>query len=420
MKVLIVGAAGFIGAKLTEYVLNSPDYDYIVAVDREDIAPGFTDTSERKWLQKNTDEANRTWWLNTIESNSIEQVFWLDTLENINIFIPTEDYLRQLTLSEMYFNEYLEQRVNAIQLKVVFLSTDKLYKLDYYPWESENIHLPSVDKMEAFDRYSLLKVSTESKLLTTGKNGGINPRIIRPFALSGAGQSLEYPLPKMIKRFLDESSEDLQNGISYSETEHRGLTFTHIDDLIDFMVCENLFDNLVEQALVTKVLNFCRVWNYLTEIQLLEKIKNKTESVLGLVGAVDTINFPGIQYTPGIQNMKIVTKNNIPTRNIEMLLEDIIYHYEPQNAYAPLTVDSISWDPASIPTISGTVEPLASVGIYFGDGTESTVDSDANGLWSITKDTDLTFDSTWYIFATTATDNQYQTLSILVPSPGNP
>ncbi len=414
MKILVTGAAGFIGKRLTEYLFTIPEVEFLIGIDDENTPPDFTNGPNQIWIQKNLNEVDTTWWQNVIEANNIDRIYWLESLENSNIFEPDSVFLNKLMLSEMNFCDYLKQRVNPIQLQVVFTSTDKVYKSDKFPSELADLLLTQSEKSDIFNRYALIKLMTETRILEADSDGVIDSRLLRPFALTGPDQNLEYPLPKMIKRIHDELPDDLDNGIPIFEDGTRGLVFTHVDDYVSFIISDNIFNQEIKNKLLSKIINFCRVWNYLSEIQLIEKIINKTESLVGPQPETTVDNFESIMATPQIRNMQLI---GIPTIPIEIIIEEIFYEIDPQNSYAPLTINDISWSVDYIPTISGTAEPLATVSVRFGDGTSIAGDVDSLGNWSVTKDEFLTFDDTWYVSATTQHDTQYQTLKIVVPNP---
>jgi hypothetical protein len=265
------------------------------------------------------------------------------------------------------------------------------------------------------DEYRLIKLQTEFTLLRLDK---VTPRIIRAFALSGPKQDTSFTLPGIINRLKAETQEDLTNGFPVFEDGSRGLIFTHKSDLIDFLgwvsPTSGLFSNQVSDKLISPVINFARAGNYLPEYNLIEKIIDKTETLVGMTTGTTIDNFTDIQKTPQIKNLMSVF---VPITPIEILLEDIIYEDSPQVKYQPLVILDITWDANSIPTLSGTVEPNAMVGVAFGDGTEESCDADSNGNWTITKSDPLTYEDTWYLYATTEEQNQYHTIKILVPLP---
>lgn len=412
MRVLVTGAAGYIGKKLIDYLLVSSDpIEYIVAVDREDIPPGFINDPDKQWVQKNLDEANTDWWNNIITSNEINRVYYLESFENQNKIIPEAEINRQVVYADNIFADYTAELSNTTnQLEVCYLSTDRIYLYDTFPHELNKVALssPSNDAHDPVqEQYASIKYQVESRLLHTP---GINPRALRIFALTDGERNQDCPLYQLMQQIAN--NEDIQ---IYQDGK-QGIVYTYTNDLIDFMVNPNLFSSEIEPLLYSKIINFCSVWNYLPVDLLVPKLINKMDSSSHIISDGDNNIFENLVKTPQIMNMVMVTKPNTP---IEIILEEIQYTIDPTNTYAPLVVTGVTWEVGMLPTLHGTVEPNSVVTVYFDDGYTYTEDSDSLGSWSVPRDLYYDINSEIMIKATSPDYIQYMTVlyEMVAPDP---
>ncbi len=414
VRAIVTGAAGFIGSNLIEYISNLTEVEYLVSVEREDVTPEWTDTPERVWVSKNLDEAGADWWNDLVTENDINTIYYMESIEDNNNPNIDTSLLDRWRNSDSHFISFLESFLDLPSLNIVYISTDQVYKYDSFPNEIHPIMLQTSEfSLEV--EYALNKVQTELRLK---RLPDITLRIIRPFALTGPEQEVGFPLPALVQRIQQELPQDLEHGLPVFEDGSRGITFTHINDLVEFLgwlsETSGIFSQEVTDTLIDNTINFCRVQNYLPEIYLIEKIIEKTESLVRVTTSLSADHFPGIQKTPQIKNLNLVFQPSTP---IEMILEDLIFELNPVPKYAPIVVLDITWDGNTIPTISGTAEPFAMIGVSFGDGTGVTTDTDAGGNWVVTKDEFITLESTWYFYATTQEQNQYHTIKLFVTPP---
>jgi nucleoside-diphosphate-sugar epimerase len=411
MRAIVTGAAGWIGEKFQEYLRANPDIDleFLIAIDGADEPPGFGNSiPEYQWLTVDLDGVNWEWWLNLVEGNNIDTVFFIETYENDNLCEPGEpDYAhnRRYQLVDLHFVDYLNHRMTTEPedyLKVMYLSTDKVFLNDPFPNETHElkfqpVHDPVEGLMEDkgyFYSYAAIKLNTELNLL---QNPSIEVRIIRPFALTDKDRNHNCPVFKMVNDILIRRDVELFEDGSY------GVAITHLDDLIEFMASPKLFDPLVKEKLTSRIINFSRVWNYLTVTQMAKKISNKMNIPANLVYDSGFNSFASVMQTPQIRNMMQIMK---PRKTIEMILEEIIYELNPVNHYAPFVVDEpVISDPQIM--LSGTVEPVSSIAVFFGNGDSFIIDADGSGNWSGTKETFTSFLYPIELYATTIDGIQY-------------
>jgi len=373
MRIVIVGASGYLGKKLVEKLLATVgQFEYLIAIDKVGSTPGFINDATKIWVEKNIETADVSWWTNIIESNNITRVYYLESFENENALVPNRALNRRLIYADNLFADYLETRVTTYpNLEVCYMSTDRIYSHDVFPHELNNIAIYSSETKDIYDatteQYKNIKLQVESRL---ANSPGINPRLLRVFPITDKDRNIACPMLQWSNRtFHNENINVYGDG-------KQGIAFTHTQDLIDFMVHEKLFSQEIEILLYARIINFCNVWNYLSTEHLALKLKNKFEST-GRIILDSTENlFAHIYKIPQIMNMVYIDKPSIP---IEMIIEEIKFQFDPTQAYAPLVVLGTTWEPGMLPTIFGTAEPLSAISMYFGDGYGWLVDTDATG-----------------------------------------
>ncbi len=380
-RILITGAGGYIGGPVLEQFVNQLnvggfDIEYIVAVDRTEVTPNpdVITSLNAKWISINLDEVNTAWWESTIVDNNITSIYYLESIENSNLCSVDNLFINRMELSDFYFIDFLEKRIKiGTDIKLLYISTDKIYYLDTFPNEIHDIVLKTSKKeQQYFYNYVAIKALTETKLKYIDD---VDSRIIRPFSITGPGRNEECPLSKYINRAL------INQDIQVYESGQQGVAFTHVNDLVTMLIHPNLFDSDVKQDLTTNVINFCRVQNYLSVRQLTEKIINKTEATSKITEDNPVNEFVEVQHTPQIRNMVRVYQPTIP---IEILLDDMIYELNPINHYVDLVVFSVNLDEImGTIRLVGSAEPDSAITVLFGNGEAVSDDVTNNGNFDI-------------------------------------
>jgi nucleoside-diphosphate-sugar epimerase len=379
LRALVTGAGGFIGAPFIKKLQANDDVEYIVAVDRKDVTPtqGIVDDPDALWISENLDEVTSAWWEFTIATYKIDTIFYLESLENDNSYVCTHEMNCKYQISDFNFVKYLETRPlveSADDLKLAYISTDKIYYEDDFPNEVHSITLNSeenptaTDKRKYFYRYVAAKALTEICLQHAAK---IDLRIIRPFSITGPGRDPRDPLAQYVDLALKDQDIQLYN------QGRQGVAFTHVNDLATFLDHKNLFDADIKQSLTSNVINFCRVQNYLTVQQVAAKIINKVDSKSKITQDNTENIFEEVIDTPQIRNMFRIYA---PTTTIEIIMDEMIYDQNPVNFYAPLKVTSVTFNSSNGTIIvTGTVEPESAVVLFFGNGESTSIEADTSG-----------------------------------------
>ncbi len=386
MKVLITGAAGYISSGIIKELINNPDVEAIVALDRVGVElPQDLLNGKLTYQEVNLEKVDENWWGNIVATNEIDTIYYMDCIENINTYSTTVALNTILLKSDLWFINFLENRDNItdLPLKIIYMSTDKIYYNDTFPNENHNIVLTETgniccndfyrNETRYFYSYVVGKVLAETRLNIIQN---IDIRIIRPFAITGPGR-LEDPISKIILDvFLDKDINVFEDG-------SQGVAFTHVNDLVKFLTNVDLFNPEIKKTLTSNIINFCRVRNYVNTKQLVElilnKIKGHAESQSKVIfdqgEKIDNI-FREIQQTPQIRNM---VKFMEPTIPLDIILEEMIKVINPVNNYVDLVINDVIFDDLKKIIIVGTAEPLSSITAWFGNGEIAEQTTDSNG-----------------------------------------
>lgn len=427
IRIMITGAKGSIGTRIVQRILDEEfpqGVDFMLAQDREGILPWFPDTPKQKFINKNLEEADADWWFQMQDTYNIDTILYLESSENYNVYQPDLDLIKQLELSDTNFISYLRNDPTYPLpvdpndpenpekfLKIAYISTDKMYINDEFPHELNPIMISqpegNPELNTTFSVYAAHKIQTE--LTLTGLNS-INLRIVRPISIACAEQGLDFPLTKTISEAM------LDNDLYVFEDGLRGITFTDILDLADFLCSDKLFDDVTRLKLVSRIINFSRYLNYSPENYLIEKIKSKIESSSFINYGSNVNNFPYIIKTPQVENMIQIYEAKIP---IEIIIENIRKALNPALIYSPLVVAEVIYLPGldGVLRVAGTAEPLSTIVVYISSGLTLTTTTDANGNWEVSTPSPIVFRDSIYgvAYATTPEAIQYDTVLFEIP-----
>jgi len=404
-RILVTGAGGIVGLRVAKQIIENlgNDTEFLLAVDRDDKSPWFGNENDREWLSANLDEVNDSWWKTIVQNYEINTIYYLETIENINQHEPSDETLERFGASDLKFINYLKSVGSIDELKVVYLSTDKMYAGDEFPNElNPMVIIQPEGNPESFTpllNYATQKISSELSLLDIPN---ISLRIIRPFSIVSYEQSSDWPLTKTIIDAI--TGGDLK----IYKDGRRGLAFTHVNDLATFI-------NMDLFSTISRIINFCAVQNYLPEEFLIQKIKDKTQSSSSVIFTTD-ITFPYIMKTPQIRNMAKIYRPVVP---IEMILEEIInaINPDPLDVYQPLEVTGVEYVTNNILQISGTSEPLSTVSIALGTGEHLVSNVLENGSWSVQTEDGIYYEEPTTGVAYASKDgNQYMTVIFDIPA----
>jgi len=416
MRVLVTGAGGIIGKELVNSIIEkymqpeNMSVEYLIAVDSEGIVPVFNNDSTKEWVTKNLWEADNSWWSLVIDKE-IDTIYYLETTENINIYEPTYEVVSKIRMSDILFMNFLRNifvNPEAKKINLALLSTEKLYYRDKFPNELNTVCIGPEEHNSVINLYAASKLMIETELLTVISS--VTSRIIRPISIVSPEQGQEWPLTSLvIKAFQNETIYIYADG-------KRGFSFTHVKDLIKFLISDKLFNKNIENSLTSRIINFCRVWNYLPENYLIDKIINKTESKSEIIRNSEYDLFPYNINTPQIRNM---VKIDTPVIPIEIIIEELYYKLNPTVIYADLIILDAGYTTGLYFKANGTAEPNSSIVVELDTGEMLSTVTDQNGNWNVITEEPMAYtDWQTIIFYATINNIQYQTkIQDIPPAP---
>jgi nucleoside-diphosphate-sugar epimerase len=383
MRVLVIAAAGCIGSRLIQKFINMPvdNIEYMVAIDNPDISPLFNDTPYRKWLKKELELMSPEDWRDIIQNYNITRIYYVDSRENSNEFIPTSTSNLRYKKTNNSFLEYISTLyISGITpLELVYISSDELYRNDAFPDENHPIvfnpvTVETTQDIKLLEEYALIKFEAEIKLNSIEN---LNLRIIRPFGIVAPENGDDFPFCYTINKVI--RNQDLDIFMEGSQ----GLTFTHINDLTETITSSRLFDPTIGGELTSTIINFARVQNYISQYLLLDKMRKKMESSSVLIPSTYNNYFKDIMKPPQIRNL---FKIHIPKITLDEIIEEFIVVREPSITHDPLIVEHVGYINGPRLKISGLAEPGSSIVVYLDTGETLNADVEGNGTWSVKTD----------------------------------
>jgi UDP-glucose 4-epimerase len=226
-KIMITGAAGFIGSHLSERLISEGNIVYAF-----DIKP----LNECKNLENLQNNPNFNYFQGDIrDEESVSSFFQKDAkvIYHLASIVGVRYYMEDpLSLIDITING----TKNIIKLcidfdtKLLFASTSEIYgKNPNTPWNEEADRVlgsPGVDRW----CYSSSKALIEHMLFGLHRNGKLNFSTVRFFNVYGPKQNPIYVVSQSIYRILRNESPDIYDGGKQTRC------FTYIDDAIDGLI----------------------------------------------------------------------------------------------------------------------------------------------------------------------------------------
>ena len=307
-KILITGAAGFVGRRLTKFMLEK-GYE-VEAVDN--IAPltGGVDPNQGWPLYNPKDYKNftfhkidcRDWFIKNLDKK-FDYVFHLaamvggrEIIEN-NPLIVAED----LSIDSHFWQWCSKSKPE----KVVSFSSSACYPIELQRYDNnrllkeedisfeKNIGMPDMT-------YGWAKLTCEYLGQIAFKKYGIKSICYRPFSGYGEDQDLNYPFPSICKRILENKNSEL---INVWGSGNQSRDFIYIDDCIEgvFKTMDRINDGSAVNLSTGKLTSFidfakktCNIVGFNPKI---EGTESKTEGVFARGGDTTKQNNLGFQYS---------------------------------------------------------------------------------------------------------------------------
>jgi UDP-glucuronate 4-epimerase len=227
VKILVTGAAGFIGSNLSEYLLNK-EYE-VVGIDnfndyynpkiKEYHIRGFKDHENFKLYRKDI-----------LDTTLLEELFSLEGIEVVVHLAAWAGVTTSIELPEVYVRNNEEGTVNLAQMAVkhgaknfIFASTSSIYGDNPTPFvEHMNTDHPLAP-------YPATKKGSEVMLSTYNRNLGLKVTIFRIFNPIGPRLRPDLAIPKLIRSCLygDEFPQ------YWEDPGKTGRDYTYVNHMMD-------------------------------------------------------------------------------------------------------------------------------------------------------------------------------------------
>ncbi|MEO6070252.1 MAG: NAD-dependent epimerase/dehydratase family protein [Chitinophagaceae bacterium] len=216
-KVLVTGAAGFVGSHVCDHLINN-GYD-VIALD--DLSGGFQDNVNPK-AQFVNGSINDVELVNALfQKHNFTYVFHLAAYaaEGLSHFIRRFNYTNNLIGSINLINA----AINAGSVKCfVFTSSIAVYGKNQLPMKEDNTPMPE-------DPYGVAKLAVEQDLKAAHEMFGMNFIIFRPHNVYGERQNIGDPYRNVVGIFMNQIMQGKKLTIFGDGMQTRA--FSHIDDV---------------------------------------------------------------------------------------------------------------------------------------------------------------------------------------------
>lgn len=216
-KVLVTGAAGFVGSHVCDHLVNS-GYD-VVALD--DLSGGFEDNVNTKalFIKGSINDADL---VNSLfDEHRFEYVFHLAAYaaEGLSHFIRRFNYNNNLIGSINLINA----SINTGTVKCfVFTSSIAVYGKNQLPMREDMTPMPE-------DPYGISKLAVEQDLKSAHEMFGMNFIVFRPHNVYGERQNIGDPYRNVVGIFMNQIMQGKKLTIFGDGMQTRA--FSHIDDV---------------------------------------------------------------------------------------------------------------------------------------------------------------------------------------------
>ena len=307
-KILITGAAGFVGRRLVKFMLEK-GYD-VVAVDN--IAPltGGIDPNKGWPLYNPKDYKNFTFhkidckdWFSKNLNEKFDYVFHLAAMVGGREIIENNPLIVAEDLSiDSHFWQWCSK---AKPEKVVSFSSSACYPIELQKHDNnrllkeddisfeKNIGMPDMT-------YGWAKLTCEYLGQIAYEKYGIKSICYRPFSGYGEDQDLNYPFPSICKRILENKNSEL---INVWGSGNQSRDFIYIDDCMDgiYKTMDKIDDGSAVNLSTGKLTSFIefakKACNILGFNPKVEGTESKPEGVFARGGDVTKQNYLGFKYT---------------------------------------------------------------------------------------------------------------------------
>ena len=220
MKILITGAAGFMGSHLVDILVKKKEYE-IFAVD--DLSGGYVENVDKKAHFTKLDLRRRNQTEEYIKKIRPQLLYYLaaDASEGRSPFTP-------ISSTERNYLAYMYTLIPAIKYglkKVVLTSSMSVYGSQKPPFSEDMLKMPE-------EIYGIAKAAMEDATEVLAKVHGFEYVIIRPHNVYGPKQNLADPYRNVIAIFINCLLNNKHFYIYGDGNQKRA--FTYIDDFTPY------------------------------------------------------------------------------------------------------------------------------------------------------------------------------------------
>lgn len=220
MKILVTGAAGFIGSHIVDHLIKNKHK--IIALD--DLSGGYVENVNKK-AEFIKGSINDTKLLDKVFStNKIDFVFHLAAYaaEGLSHFIRKFNYENNLVGSTNLIVRSIKYKIKQF----VFTSSIAVYGSSQFPFSEKTIPQPE-------DPYGIAKYSVELDLKSAHEMFGLNYTIFRPHNVYGERQNYSDQYRNVIGIFMNNILHDKPMTIFGDGSQTRA--FSYIDDVAPYI-----------------------------------------------------------------------------------------------------------------------------------------------------------------------------------------
>ena len=260
-KILITGAAGFIGYNLAKKILGSKKFRLVLVdnLSRGKLDKDFKKLCSSKLVKFIKRDLTRP--LNI--KDKFKYIFHLASVVGVkNVEKNPLETLKNNIYSTINLIEFIKKKSNP---KIIFFSTSEVYspiifsKKNIFPLkESLNLFIP--DKIKKRDSYFISKLTNE-KIITLSNYKYI---IFRPHNIYGPRMGLSHVIPELIKKIVNKKKQCLV----FSPNHKRA--FCYIDDAI-----EQIYKISLKNNTYNSIYNIGNMKEEITMFNLAKNIKEK-------------------------------------------------------------------------------------------------------------------------------------------------
>ncbi len=226
-RILVTGAAGFVGAHLVKALIQADERHDILATDVEPVPDWFAADVGSQLTYRRGDLTDQS-FLDDLQLSSFDRIYHLAAIVGVS------DYLENpldIVSVNIIATKHILERVQDAPVRFVFLSTSEVYgKNPDVPWDegANRIHgPPTIDRWN----YSTGKSACEHMIHGLARaSDSFTATVIRPFNLYGPGQRPNFAASAFVHEVVNDNPPLVYDGGTQTRC------FTYIDDFIDGVI----------------------------------------------------------------------------------------------------------------------------------------------------------------------------------------